>query len=67
MSSSQTETTPPPARPSLGASGGAITDEMQKKVIALQAIFPQYSETELREILVQLNGSLDEALAVLQD
>lgn len=44
-----------------------ITDELQKKVIALQAIFPQYEERELREILEQLNGSLDEAVAVLQD
>lgn len=43
------------------------TDELQKKVIALRAIFPQYEENYLSEILEQLNGSLDEAVAVLQD
>ena len=44
-----------------------VTDELEKKVIALNAIYPQYEESELREILKQLNGSLDEAVAVLQD
>ena len=43
------------------------SDELEKKVKALKAIFPQYDTSELREILRQLNGSLDEAVAVLQD